>query len=369
MSKAVPIFFIVVALGILIFLIQKTPSLISGPSGQKQYISTQTTPTPTHIYTGTPNPYSGMRPETVILSGPQNGAVIDDDIEATFYFAAIWPGDLKNISFETKLSGVDADWQTTYGNSRTIRLLSGDKNYLFQVRAKTSDGIYDLTPAQRSFEAKISSYLDKVQITSASPGQYPYSIMRITLSNSGSDVDISGWTLQSYTVKYSIPTGTNLYNPASPGASADIIFKSGDYLTIIGQPSPIGANYRWNKCLGYLNYSPSPTPTPNFDNNCPTPDNFEISNLSISCQNYVRTLWACQIPTSADITNYDLDSQCQNFITNRLNYSGCVNRYRYDSDFSSRNWYVYSGNNFLLPDHDKLILRDSQGAAVDFYSY
>jgi len=344
---------------------QKMPSLISGPSGQKQYLSSTTTPAAT--YTGTP--YTGVRPETVIISGPQDGSVIDNDIEATFYFAAIWSGDLNNISFETKVSDVDTDWQATYGNSRTIRLLSGDKTYLFQVRAKTSDGIYDLTPAQRSLQAKISSYLNKVQITSASPGQYPYSIMRIALSNGGSDVDVSGWTLQSYTVKYSIPTGTNLYNVASSRASSDIVFKSGDYLTIIGQVSPIGVNYRLNKCLGYLNYSPSPTPTPNFDNNCPSPDNSEMSNLSISCQNYIRTLWACQIPTSFDISNYDLDSQCQNFITNRLNYSGCVSRYLYDSDFSSRNWYVYSGNNFLLPDHDKLILRDSQGFVVDVYSY
>lgn len=341
------------------------PSLISGPSGQKQYLSTKTTPAAT--YTGTP--YSGVRPETVVLSGPQNGSVIDDNIEATFYFAAIWSGDLNNISFETKVSGVDTDWQITYGNSRTIRLLSGDKNYLFQVRAKTSDGIYDLTPAQRSFQAKISSYLDKVQIVSAAPGQYPYSIMRIGLSNSGSAVDLSGWTLQSYTVKYSIPTGANLYDPASSGASADIVFKSGDYLTIIGQLGPINNNYRLNKCFGYLNYSPSPTPSPNFDNNCPTPNSSEISNLSISCQNYIRGLWQCEIPATSDFTDYNLDSQCQNFIINRLNYFGCVSYYRYDSDFSSRNWYVYSGNNFLLPDHDKLILRDSQGFLVDVYSY
>lgn len=324
--------------------------------------------TPVPTVSGTPNPYAGIRPETVIISGPQAGAVIDNDRKATFYFATIWPGDLSNITFETKVTGIDSDWQSTYSNSRTIQLSPGDKNYVFQVRAKTSDGVYDLTPAERNFQAKISSYLDKVKISSVSPGQYPYSVMRITLANNASLINITGWTLASNTVKYSIPTAANIYNPATYQAD-NINLKNGDYLVVLGQTSPIKNNYHLNKCLGYLNSSPSPTPSPNFYNNCPRPDQSEIANLNISCQNYVSGLASCQLPKAADYEDYNIDGPCLNFMNSRLNYNGCVQRYHYDSDFFSREWYVYSGNNFLLSDHDKLILRDSAGLLVDVYSY
>lgn len=334
--------------------------------GSNQYPTNQVTPALT--VSGTPNPYVGIRPETVIVSGPQSGAVIDNDRTVTFYYAAIWPGDLTNISFETKISGIDSDWQSSYANSRTISLVSGDKNYVFQVRTKTSDGVYDLTPAERSFQAKISPYLDKVKIGSASPGQYPYSIMKITVANYVTPINLTGWTLTSNTVKYSIPTGANLYNPSSYQAD-NITLKNGDYLMVLGQPSPINANYHLNKCFGYLNSSPSPTPSPNFYNNCPQPDQSEIANLNISCQGFISRLVSCQIPKTSDYEDYNIDSACLDFINSRLNYNGCAQRYRYDSDFFSREWYVYSGNNFLLADHDKLIFRDSAGLLVDVYSY
>lgn len=364
MSKATPIFFLIIAIGLLIFISQKMPS--SPLFSNKGSVPSRTTPVPTAV--GTANPYSGIRPETVIVSGPQPGAVIDNDRKVTFYYATIWPGDVTNISFETRVSGLDSDWQTSYSNSRTINFGSGDKNYIFQVRAKTSDGIYDLTPAERAFRVKISSYLDKVKISSVSPGQYPYSIMRITLTNQITAINLTGWTLTSNTVKYSIPTAANIYNPSSSQADS-VNLKNGDSLIVLGQPSPINANYHFNKCLGYLNSSPSPTPSPNFYNNCPRPDQSEITNLNISCQDFISRLANCQIPKTLDYEDYNIDSACLNFMNNRLNYNGCVQRYRYDSDFFSREWYVYSGNNFLLPDHDKLILRDNAGLLVDVYSY
>lgn len=366
MSKATPIFFLIVAIGLLIFVSQKMPSSPFLNNGSSPHPTSQQTSVATP--TATFNPYAGIRPETVIVSGPQPGAIIDSDRAVTFYYAAIWPGDLTTISLETKVNGIDSDWQPSSNNSRTISLASGDKNYVFQVRAKTSDGVYDLTPAERSFRAKISPYLDKVKISSASPGQYPYSTMRITLTNYITSINLTGWSLTSKTVKYSIPTGATLYNPSSYQAD-NIVLKNGEQLVVLGQASPINVNYRFNKCLGYLNSSPSPTPTPNFYSNCPRPDQSEIANLNASCQDFISRLVSCQIPKTSDYEDYNIDSACLNFINSRLNYNGCAQRYRYDSDFFSREWYVYSGNNFLLADHDKLILRDSAGLLVDVYSY
>jgi hypothetical protein len=95
--------------------------------------------------------------DTIIISGPKNNENITDTNQVTFKFRArIYSGVSDNkILFETKISGIDSDWQATASNSRTIRLKPGINKYTFSVRAKSGEFI-DNTPATRTFTANVS---------------------------------------------------------------------------------------------------------------------------------------------------------------------------------------------------------------------
>ncbi|MCX6761181.1 MAG: hypothetical protein NTZ84_03730 [Candidatus Nealsonbacteria bacterium] len=95
--------------------------------------------------------------DTLIVSGPKNNEIITDTDQVTFKFRArVYPESIgSNIVFETKVSGIDSDWQETGSNSRTIRLKTGTNKYTFSVRAK-SGGFIDNTPETRTFTATVS---------------------------------------------------------------------------------------------------------------------------------------------------------------------------------------------------------------------
>lgn len=368
MPKSVPIFFLIVCVIVLIFVGQKMISkqfVLNGLNNDIPIVSDSFSPTPTP----TPTPYTGSRPETSIISGPAEGEVIKDEAVAVFHFIGTWDGDQSNISFETKISEIDSDWQSTSVSSRSIELLSGDHTYTFQVRAKTSDGIYDLTPAQRTFRAVISSAMGKVKIISVSPGKYPNQIMKITIRNDAdASVDVTGWTIESTSGKISIPQATELYDPTilATANSADITLKKSDYLYVFGESSPMDLNFKLNKCFGYLNSTYNFNP--DLPNQCPTPDRSEMTGTSLACQNYILRLSSCEIPNAQELNDLN-DSTCSSFANSRLTYNGCISRYRYDADFYKNEWYIYVGTNFVKEKEESVILRDGNGLLVDSMIY
>lgn len=323
------------------------------------------------ISTNTPTPsatsYAGPRPDTNIISGPTEGEFIKDSAVIAFHFISIWSGDMTGMTFETKLSGVDKDWQVSTTNARSIVLPAGDTTYTFQVRAKTKDGVVDLTPATRSFRAVVSEYINKVKIVSATPGQYPNQIMKITLRNDGLATNITGWTLTAGSGKFVVPQGKEVYNSASAEEARNIVLKSGEYLFVFGESSPMDMNFKINKCFGYLNSTYKFNPT--LSNSCPRPEKTEMAGISIPCQNYLLGLSSCVIPNANELNKFTDDSACRTFATSRLNYAGCFNRYRYDTDFLGKEWYTYSGTNIMKSKDDVLILRDANGLYIDEYNY
>ncbi len=323
------------------------------------------------IGTNTPSPsatpYTGIRPDTAVVSGPANDEFVKDSAVVIFHYVAIWNGDMNGMTFETKLSGVDSDWQTTSMNARSIILPAGDRNYTFQVRAKTKDGIIDLTAAERTFRAVVSENMGKVKIISATPGRYPNQAMKITLRNDGPAINITGWTLTAGSGKFVVPTGKEVYNSTSNDEARNIVLNSGDYLFVYGQNSPMDMNFKINKCFGYLNTTYNFEP--DLPNSCPRPEKSEMTGVSIACQNYLLGLSTCQIPNSNELNKYVEDSACRTFATSQLNYTGCFNRYRYDIDFLGREWYTYSGVNIMKEKDDALTLRDAGGLYIDEYTY
>ncbi len=372
MSKVPIVFFIVSIVIVFVVLINIFPEKIGKffnlPDfnfNKQEIISSP--PLDTNTPTPSATPYTGARPDTAIVSGPAEGEFVKDSAVVIFHYVAIWGGEMNGMTFETKLSGVDNDWQATSMNARSIILPAGDRNYTFQVRAKTKDGILDATPVERNFRAIVSENIGKVKIISATPGRYPNQAMKITLRNDGPAINISGWTLTAGAGKFVVPTGKEVYNPTSNDEARNIVLNSGDYLFVYGQNSPMDMNFKINKCFGYLNtiYNFEP----DLYNNCPRPEKSEMTGVSIACQNYLIGLSACQIPNSDELNKYAEDSACRSFATSRLNYTGCFNRYRYDTDFLGREWYTYSGVNIMKEKDDVLTLRDASGLYIDEYTY
>jgi len=360
MPKTLPIVFLLISIAIIVFALTKyspipvsLPGLnsnpkLSAPEGEG-YRQT---------------PYTGPRPETVIVNGPRDWEEVTTTPVVIFQFVAIWDGDFRDIIFETKVDEIDKDWRITYTNSRTVQLLPGNHTYHFSVRAKTKDCIEDYTPATRTFIGKTSQYVAQIKIISLSPNASP---QKLILYNSGSEINITDWMIETSFKTITISNGVRIFRSDSQTIYQNIVLKNGDYLVVVGQTNPLGFNFYLNRCFGYLS---------NFydigsiiQKDCPRPSATEISYLSSACQQFINNLGTCQIPSSSDINYFDNDATCRQFLSDYYNYNACVNLYQSRADFFKNEWYVFAQNQFADINHDRIILRDDEGLVVDVYQY
>lgn len=187
----------------------------------------------------------------------------------------------------------------------------------------------------------------------------------IVLSSSfggGEGLDITGWVLKTNTGTFAIPQAQEVYSFG--GVFGDIILRSGEQVHLYSGRGLKG-NFRINKCLGYVETQLAP-PIPK---ECPNANRSDISGLGAACQNYISSLRSCEIPSANPPVPLD-DGSCHAFL-NKLNYVGCVEKYRNDSDFLSREWRVWMeerGNIFDLA-HDKVQLIDLKRKVADEYVY
>ncbi len=182
-------------------------------------------------------------------------------------------------------------------------------------------------------------------------------------------INVSGWRVKGNKGDFLIPQAVNNFDPAFFGRSGDIIIGANNYIYIYGVSSPMGLNFRLNKCTGYLNnfYKFDP-PLPN---NCPNVDRKEIASFSGNCQNLITSLGACRIPADKDLNSPAVlnDSACRAYL-DRLNYRGCYERNYAVSNFLSNEWRVWLGKNIPFDsEHDRLWLFDREGLLVDEYTY
>lgn len=208
----------------------------------------------------------------------------------------------------------------------------------------------------------------QVRISSVRPmtGYNAYSEMTLVAEvNLGESVKITGWTLRNDRGSFFvIPQAQEVYETG--GYTRDIILQSGDRVVLYNLPNTRG-NFRLNKCMGYLTGVYAMTPP--LPTSCPALSGAELSQLSIPCQNYIASLNSCAVVQSIPGFSYN-DSSCQYFL-NKLNYAGCVDLHRRDSDFLSREWRVWGGQslNLWYADHDIVRLYDGSGQLVAEYQY
>lgn len=218
--------------------------------------------------------------------------------------------------------------------------------------------------------------IDISSVSAPSPyGGYPtygqISLRAAGYGGSTTRVNVSGWRIQANRGGYFIPRAVAYYEPSGLAPENDITLGSGEYLYIYSTASPVGKNIRLNKCLGYLQAFRNAEPALPYYT-CPAlyRSNSEISGFTGACQDYITSLFGCGLPLDNPPVPQD-DYACRDFLQ-RINYKGCVEKYRADSDFSSSEWWIWSGQgsfSFLDFQHDRVLLFDSRNLLVDEYAY
>ncbi|OIO51074.1 hypothetical protein CO131_00275 [Candidatus Kaiserbacteria bacterium CG_4_9_14_3_um_filter_50_16] len=192
--------------------------------------------------------------------------------------------------------------------------------------------------------------------------------------NAGVPVDLSGWTFSSDASGSSagIPQGTEVPTSGVVNASQNIILSPGERAIVISGQSPIGSSFRENKCMGY--FSTFQSFYPSLPQNCPTPSN-ELESFygagyirDQACIEYVNKIPRCQVTLSPPV---NVSGACQNFLITYLNYNGCVNAHRNDTDFKSKTWRIYLGRTSPMwrTKNELVKLLDINGKTVDAFSY
>lgn len=203
--------------------------------------------------------------------------------------------------------------------------------------------------------------------------QYEYIEIQVA-GNATSPINLSGWTIESDASGSSmtIPKGTEVPTSGIVNASQDIILTAGMRALIISGPSPIGASFRENKCMGY--FSAFQTFYPSISQNCPTPST-ELSSFygpdyirDAACIDYVNKISRCQPVLSPPVT---VTGACQAFLVQHLNYNGCITAHQNDADFKGSAWRIYLGrsNSMWRTQHEFIKLKDANGKTVDAFSY
>lgn len=325
---------------------------------------------------------SGVSIDTYIKSGPRNNEVIDKTNKVTFEFKSILSPENTGgeVSFDTKMEGLETTWQETYSTQRTIELPGGQKEYTFWVRAKIKEkNIIDQTPAKITFKLNLSPYFNKIKISEVRPpGFLYYSLITLnTYLQSNETIDITGWQIEGKRNTAQIPQGIETYNPLNQTASyQDIIIKQGDTIYISSEANPLGGNnwnFRENKCMGYLKSSH------NFpiaiSETCPRISSDKLpSYLEECCKQYANTLGACKQPTYQGMESYGIlkDSNCFNYLTYNLSYAGCYANYFQDKDFLQNKMHIYlnrTDREIMDVQMDTISLYDKNGLLVNKYDY
>jgi hypothetical protein len=330
-----------------------------------------------HAYfTGGPiisaEPEQNTYPETFILEGPTEGAVLETT-EVTFKYSGTNPlGDIKELTFETYLEGYDQSWDDRGSNdSQTFNLSEETRAYTFYVRAKNEQGYVDPTPASRTFQIGVSPYYQQVEIKKVYPAEEDFQNDYLILQNNADEsINISGWILENKLTTITIPQAVNkLRYPFSIDGYSDITLPQGGEVVISMDLSPLGINFRLNKCTGYLDQSDQFCPS--LPKECPEIEESEYSHLKKTCRDFIDDLGRCEIPNYSDKWEISVDNDCTDFLNERFNYKYCFEKHYLEIGFLKDEWRVFLSKSIdvLNNDSGKLILRDKNGLLVDEYSY
>ncbi len=270
--------------------------------------------------------------------------------------------------------------QSPYGVGNQVVCLPGSTDCSGTGVSGTSastpvpSGVPGVTFSPPSPYRNIVSINNYVANASSSDPSTEYVQIRVAQDASAA-VDITHWVLQSGATGNAeiIPKGTQVPTSGVVNATDDIVLQPGDSAIIVSGESPVGASFRENKCIGY--FSGFQIFSPSLPQNCPSASS-ELSSLygtpyihDPSCIDYTNSLSRCQTAVATQSSNLSLT--CQDFLENYINYNGCLNTHRNDSDFNGTVWHIYLGRKTSMwrSKYDVVELLDDRGKTVTSFNY
>ncbi len=143
-----------------------------------------------------------------------------------------------------------------------------------------------------------------------------------------------------------IPKGVELPFAGVLNQEDPIYISPGETVYLITGRSPTGYSFRVNKCSGY--FSQFQTYTPFLPNECPAAADYKVTQtpgyFNDQCLDYLQRVPRCSIVLNNLDTAY-LQSECQTFIREKLNYKACTEDFKNDPTFYRNEWRVYLNQN------------------------
>lgn len=235
-------------------------------------------------------------------------------------------------------------------------------------------GTLNLNDATTSAPIKNSKYQGMVMIDSTSYAdktnpQEEYITLEASSQNT-SPINISHWTLEGKGgLKLPFGTASYLPYPSQINTQGEIFIQPGDTVFVVTGQSPIGTNFRLNKCVGY--FSQYQDFIPNISRQCPYLKNEKLpTNLNDACIDYIDRMSRCKVETSPPLPP-KLTPECRNLLIEKANYNFCVNNHKGDTDFYLDEWRIYLNRSAELwkQKRETIILRDEEGKVVDWRDY
>ena len=274
-----------------------------------------------------------------------------------------------NIYFAYILIPINKNWQILKSNKLTLTLPKKYGIYILLITAINSKNEYDPTPIGVIFTTKISPYFGDVKIASL------INRNTIRLKNiSKNEINITNWKIISSMGSFIIPTGVEFVDPKRIYEKKEIILKPEEEVKIMAGYSPLGINFKANKCFNYLIKNISDLkkyldPISYACDKFSKEELFELKNSGYSL-NCVLTLEnsMCDGLSQNELKKILNDSRCLNLVYSRFNYNSCYEKRKNDSDFLSKTWYIFLPVNYLYsPRYEEIRLVDQNGLLVDKY--
>jgi len=226
---------------------------------------------------------------------------------------------------------------------------------------------------------EFSKYEDKIVIEKKTTGpkkdsvDEEYVIISASRRNN-ENISIAGWQLESMISKKKIAIGgaTPLFISGVINSEPAVSLAPKEKMIISTGLSPIGAYFKINKCTGYFEQFQNFKPT--LVKDCPrSNDEFDrFANIPITddvCEDFVDDIRKCEM--TLDSFPIGTSNQCSEFISNTINYTGCVKNHRNDLDFIGSEWRVFLGRSEELWREKREVIRllDNEGKVVDTFTY
>ncbi|MFA6407614.1 MAG: hypothetical protein WCV80_02810 [Candidatus Paceibacterota bacterium] len=276
-----------------------------------------------------------------------------------------------------KLEGVATLFKAPWSASSTVQVVPGAplQGGSPAPTKPTEPEKPKVIPPQGFKESDLSPYYKKVRISSV---RAPSMLRELDSSfviegeqNLTESINVTGWKIRGNRGGDTfIPQAIADLDLSAPLKKGDIKLGSGQSVTVYSWRKDSGVpNIHLNKCTGFLNdlYAFSPS----LPNECPRVEDVRMATFTGQCQNFLRSLGSCRIPTANEVNQFtgSLDQGCR-AVLDQQNYGSCYRAHRNDIDFFSREWRVWLGEFMLLDSlHDRVILFDNLGHVVNEYIY